>query len=94
MGGSKCFQSVRAYTNFLTLRTRAAICSRRQLFRPSTDEEFLLRLRGNGSVFIYRGPVPGQDRAGDGEHVEDEFAKVVSTVKDEKRDGKDEEEGR
>jgi hypothetical protein len=52
---------------------------------------FLLRLGDDRSMFIYRCPVPGERRAGDGNHVEGEFA-VVSTVEDKKGDDGDDDE--
>ena len=35
-------------------------------------------------MFVYRGPIPRQRRAGNCEHVEGELVEVVSAVEDEK----------
>ena len=53
---------------------------------------FLLGLGDDRSMFIYRCPVPGERRAGDGNHVEGKFAEVVSTVEDKKGDDGDDDE--
>jgi hypothetical protein len=44
-------------------------------------------------MFIYRGPVPRERRTGDGDHVDDEVAKVGLAVEDKKGDDEDNDKG-
>jgi len=49
----------------------------------------LLGSERDGSVFVYRWPIPRQRRAGNCEHVEGGLVEVISAVEDKKWNGKD-----